>query len=118
MARFSDTDIHNVIDGPWRSQTDGGDGGGDDMDARVSRLEADMKDVKSVLYDTVVPALTRIEERLNHTATKAELEGVRAQVAEKPGRGFVIGTVIAIFALCAGMVAATVAGLQYVQGAF
>lgn len=53
------------------------------MDARVGRLEADMRDVKAVLNDTVVPVLARIDERLNHTATKAEMQGVRADLDGK-----------------------------------
>ncbi len=48
----------------------GGDGGGDDMDARVKRLEDDMKEVKSDLKN--------IRERL------ARLEG---EVARLPGYG-------------------------------
>jgi|GEM_PF-3127116 len=111
-----------------------------DLTRRVGALEEDVKDIKAVLKDTVVPMLTRVDERLHHAATRAELESVRndlvprlaqvdsgvaqaatqaeveavrASVAALPGRGFVIGTVIALFALCAGMVAATVATLQY-----
>ncbi|WP_299439120.1 hypothetical protein [uncultured Rhodospira sp.] len=173
----------------------GGDGGGGDMDERVGRLEVDMRDVKAVLNDTVVPVLARIDERLNHTATKAELQGVRAdldgkiadldhkmdgklndlertidgkltdlegrwndklanlegrlsgtltdlegrwndklaglevrwndrltdlhvRLAEKPGKGFIVGTALTIVVGGITLIAATIAGMQYLQTHF
>lgn len=73
----------------------------DDMEARVARLEEDMREVKSLLNDKVVPMLVRIDERLNHTATKADL-------AEKPGKGY-LWTVLAV--LVAAILAAVSAGV-------
>jgi len=90
------------------------------MGARLSGLEADIKNVKAVLNGTVVPLLSRIDERLNHTATKAELQSVRAdlegKLAEKPGKGFIVGTALSIVVGGITLIAATIAGMQYLQG--
>ncbi|WP_299439828.1 hypothetical protein [uncultured Rhodospira sp.] len=45
----------------------------------------------------------------------SDAAALRGAIAALPGRGVVVGTVLAIFALCAGMVAATVASLHYLQ---
>lgn len=81
------------------------DGGMDDVIRRVGALEGDMKEVKGLLADKVVPMLVRIDERLNHSATKAEL-------AEKPGKAYlwaVLGVLIAT------VLAATVGGATVVS---
>jgi hypothetical protein len=61
---------------------DGGDGGPHDpgMEARVARLEGDMSEVKGLLYNQVLPLLHRIDERLNHTATKADVASITAEL--------------------------------------
>jgi hypothetical protein len=61
---------------------DGGDGGPHDpgMEARVARLEADMSEVKGLLYTQMLPLLHRIDERLNHTATKADVANIIAEI--------------------------------------
>src|SRR4051794_39326744 len=61
---------------------DGGDGGPHDpaMEACVARLEADVSEVKGLLYNQMLPLLHRIDERLNHTATKADLSNVAADL--------------------------------------
>ena len=61
---------------------DGGDGGPHDpaMEARVARLEEDMSEVKGLLYNQMLPLLHRIDERLNHTATKADLNNMAADL--------------------------------------
>ena len=61
---------------------DGGDGGPHDpvMEARVARLEEDMSEVKSLLYNQMLPLLHRIDERLNHTVTKADLNNMVADL--------------------------------------
>jgi hypothetical protein len=61
---------------------DGGDGGPHDpgMEARVARLEGDMSEVKGLLYNQVLPLLHRIDERLNHTATKADVANIVADL--------------------------------------
>jgi F0F1-type ATP synthase membrane subunit b/b' len=61
---------------------DGGDGGPHDpvMEARVARLEEEMSEVKGLLYNQILPLLHRIDERLNHTATKADLNNMAAEL--------------------------------------
>lgn len=61
---------------------DGSDGGPHDpaMEARVARFEADMNEVKNLLHGQVVPLLHRIDERLNHTASKVDLSNVAADL--------------------------------------
>lgn len=76
------------------------------METRVTRLETEFTYVRRDL-DEIRRDMKGIRETMDHFS---------AQLAEKPGKGFVIGTVIAIFGLSAGMVAATVAVLQYLQG--
>jgi hypothetical protein len=67
---------------------DGGDGGPHDpaMEARVARLEEDMSEVKGLLYNQILPLLHRIDERLNHTASKVDLSNaateLRAEMTE------------------------------------
>lgn len=104
-----------------------------DLTRRVAALEETIARIE--------PLLIRIDERLNHVATKGDLEALRADtdinteslrgnmdtkleslradlhagLAEKPGRFFMVGTVTTVFGLCAAIVAATVAGLQYIQ---
>jgi hypothetical protein len=116
---------------------DGGDGGPHDpgMEARVARLEADMSEVKSLLHGQVVPLLHRIDERLNHTASKvglsnvaAELRsetndlriemstrllGIQAELAERPTRSYlwmVVGVMVATV-LAAAIGGATLVGM-------
>ncbi len=76
------------------------------METRVTRLETEFTYVRRDL-DEIKAQMADIS---------ATLDRVCAQLAEKPGKGFVIGTVIAIFGLCAGMVGATVTTLQHLQG--
>jgi hypothetical protein len=118
---------------PQPNEDDGGGGDMTDLTRRVTALEETMARLE--------PLLIRIDERLNHVATKGDLEALRADtdikmeslrgdmdtklevlradlragLAEKPGRFFMVGTVMTVFGLCAAIVAATVAGLQYIQ---
>jgi hypothetical protein len=61
-------------------------------EARTSRLEEDVRDIKAALT-RLEPLIIRIDERLAselpHLATKAEL-------AEKPGRGELWGAIAAM----------------------
>lgn len=111
-----------VIDGSRRGLADGPRGPHDgDMEARVARLEEDMREVKNLLNDKVMPLLVRIDERLAHTATKTEMtEGfthlgerlnhaaTKADLAEKPGKAY-LWTVLAV--LVAAILAAVSAGV-------
>jgi len=83
------------------------------MENRVTRLEAEFTYVRRDL-DEIKDEMKEIRGRLDDVV--GGLESVRAILNHKPGKGFVIGTVIAIFGLCAGMVGATVAAMQYLQG--
>ena len=76
------------------------------MENRVTRLEAEFTYVRRDLDE--------IKAKMEDIG--ARLAAIDTQLANKPGKGFVIGTVIAIFGLCAGMVGATVAAMQYLQG--
>ncbi|MBB4286168.1 hypothetical protein [Roseospira goensis] len=78
------------------------------MESRVTRLETEFTYVRRDLD----------EIRQDVKGIRETMDRVSADLAEKPGKGFVIGTVIAIFGLSAGVVAATIATLQYVQGSF
>ncbi len=49
------------------------------MDARVTRLEEDMRDVRSTL-GRLEPMITRIDAAIPHLATKAELFGELSSV--------------------------------------
>ena len=116
---------------------DGGDGGPHDpnMEARVARLEADMSEVKNLLHGQVVPLLHRIDERLNHTASKVDLSnvaadlrsetndlriemstrlmGIQAELAERPTRSYlwmVVGVMVATV-LAAAIGGATLVGM-------
>jgi hypothetical protein len=105
------------------------------MEARVARLEADMSEVKSLLHGQVVPLLHRIDERLNHTASKVDLSNVaaelrsetndlrvemstrlldiQAELAERPTRSYlwmVVGVMVATV-LAAAIGGATLVGM-------
>ena len=83
---------------------------------RLDRLEADVRDIKTDLHDMKATlaridlTVARIDERLNatlpHLATKAEL-------ADKPGKTFIVGGIAlltAVYALgLAGLAAALTA---------
>jgi hypothetical protein len=72
-----------------------GQGGGPydpGMEARISRLEADMRDVKSAvarLEATTIRIEAMLAATLPHLATKAEL-------AEKPGKTYMWGILAAL----------------------
>ncbi|WP_299437009.1 hypothetical protein [uncultured Rhodospira sp.] len=56
-----------------------------DLTRRVETLENDMREVKGILA-RMEPMLIRMDERMNHLATKAEL-------AEKPSKTYMWGVV-------------------------
>ena len=51
------------------------------LEQRVTRLEDDMAAVKGIL-GRLEPLIVRMDERLNHMATKAELQEVRTEIKE------------------------------------
>jgi len=78
------------------------------LELRVSRLEDDMREMRSVLGQ-IVPMLARIDATLTgtlpHLATRAELSELRAELADKPGKaylwavvGVLVGAIIASYA--------------------
>jgi hypothetical protein len=116
---------------------DGGDGGPHDpmMEARVARLEEDLSEVKGLLHNQILPLLHRIDERLNHTASKADLSnmatelraeltevrietstrlmGIQTELAERPTRSYlwmVVGVMVATV-LAAAIGGATLVGM-------
>jgi hypothetical protein len=105
------------------------------MEARVARLEEDMSEVKGLLHNQILPLLHRIDERLNHTASKADLSnmatelraeltearietsarlmGIQTELAERPTRSYllmVVGVMVATI-LAAAIGGAPIVGL-------
>lgn len=91
-----------------------------EIEPRVSRLESDVAEIRAVLA-RLEPLIIRMDERLSHLATKAELEALRGEVkvdiaalrgdlARKPGHGAMWGMGLALFGL---VVAAMAAGAAY-----
>ena len=71
------------------------------MEARVARLEDDMREVKAVLT-RIEPLIIRIDATMPHLATKAEL-------AEKPSKTYMWGVLgVLITAYAAGLAAMAV----------
>lgn len=81
----------------------------DELVRRVDRMEG--------LLDEMKPLLARLDERLNHLATKADLSTIKGEllekIAEKPGKAYLwtvlavlVGAVLAATAAGAGIVAA------------
>jgi hypothetical protein len=89
-----------------------------ELEFRVTRLEQDMGDVKSILGQ-MLPMMVRIDAALPHLATKAELQSaisgveskigevkgeiadLRVELAEKPSKTYiwvVLGVLIAAYA--------------------
>jgi hypothetical protein len=60
------------------------------MEARVSRLEADSRDMKTTL-SRVEAAVIRIAATLPHLATKADLAQLEVKLADKPGKTYMWG---------------------------
>ena len=72
-------------------------------DLRLDHLEADVRDIKATLQH-LAPMIERIDAQLPHLATKAELERVRAELADKPGKVFLAGAVaVPLAAYAAGL---------------
>lgn len=83
------------------------------MEARVTSLETSMLDVKATL-GRLEPLIIRIDERMNHVATKAELGGVRSDVLLQLASKATRSTVWAMGLSVAGLViAALAAGAVY-----
>ena len=71
------------------------------MEARVARLEEDMREVKVILAQ-MLPMIIRIDATVPHLATKAEL-------AEKPGKVYLWGVLsVLLAAYAAGLAAVAV----------
>ena len=90
---------------------------------RLDRLEEDVRRIKDVL-DRLEPMIIRIDQRLTselpQLATKAELAGLRVELAEKPGKLWLttaIGILIAAYALGLAGIAALPVVARLVQRA-
>ena len=68
------------------------------MEARVARLEQDMREVKAILAQ-MLPMIVRIDATIPHLATKAEL-------ADKPGKAYLWGMLAVLLAAYAAGLAA------------
>ncbi len=75
------------------------------MEARVARLEDDMREVKGILAQ-MLPMIVRIDATLPHLATKAKLSELRAELAEKPGKAYLWGVLAVLLAAYAAGLAA------------
>jgi hypothetical protein len=77
------------------------------MEARVARLEEDVREVKGILA-RIEPMIIRIDATMPHLATKAELtqlgSELRTELAEKPSKTYMWGVL-------GGLIAAYAAGL-------
>ena len=64
-------------------QGGGGDATGDDgvLEQRVASLENHVGEIRATL-SRMEPMLARIDERLNHTATKAEIAGIEERLSQ------------------------------------
>jgi hypothetical protein len=65
-----------------------------DMEARITRLEEDMREVKATgvrLEAAVIRIEAMLTATLPHLATKAELAETKAMLAEKPGKTYMWG---------------------------
>jgi hypothetical protein len=71
------------------------------MEARVARLEEDMREVKAILAQ-MLPMIVRIDATIPHLATKAELAG-------KPGKAYLWGVLAVLLAAYAAGLAAIAA---------
>lgn len=69
------------------------------MEQRVTRLEQDMKEVKSLLGDKIMPMLISINEQLKHTATKEDLAELKGRVSQLPTTLQMIGFVLAVLGI-------------------
>lgn len=72
--------------------------GGDDYDhlgGRVMRLEGDVQDIKDTLHDLKV-MVARIDAQIPYLATKAEIAGLEAKLAEKPSQTYMWGILAAL----------------------
>jgi hypothetical protein len=79
------------------------------MEARLARLEEDMRDVKASLHD-VREAVIRLEALFTatvpHLATKADVLATRADLAEKPSKAYMWGILAVLLTAYASGLAA------------
>jgi hypothetical protein len=60
------------------------------MEARVSRLEEDIREVRTT-QSRMEAAIIRIEATLPHLATKADLAQLEVKLADKPSKTYMWG---------------------------
>ena len=97
-----DMHVENASEGPYHPR----------MEARVARLEDDVREVKAVL-GRIEPLIIRIDAIMPHLATKAELavlgSDLRAELADKPSKTYMWGVLgVLIMAYAAGLAALAV----------
>jgi hypothetical protein len=73
------------------------------MEARLTKLENDMAEVKDLLGKQVVPLLTRIDERLKDMPSGKEFGELKGRVAQLPTAIQLPGFVPAVF-VAAGVI--------------
>ncbi len=76
------------------------------LDKRVEALESDMKDVKATLSRLEV-AFARVEEKLAHMATSADIARVEGRLSQIPSTWQIIGILAALLFGVASLVYAT-----------
>jgi len=97
----------------------GDDGGMDDVLRRITALEGEMKEVKNLLSDKLLPLMIRIDERTGNAATKADVGRIderlkdmptakefgelKGRVGQLPTTIQLVGFVFAIFAVSGAM---------------
>ncbi len=67
----------------------------DPLALRLSRVEGDVHDLKVVLGDLKV-MVARIDAQIPYLATRAEIAGLEAKLADKPGKTYMWGILAAL----------------------
>ena len=80
------------------------------LEARVGSLEDDMREVRATLGQ-MLPMIVRIDATLPHLATKAELQSVLTNLAEKPSKGYLWGVLAVLVTAVVATYGATLAAI-------
>jgi hypothetical protein len=107
---------NNIVSFPGKLAGDGRGPHDPTMEARVAKLEQDMSEVKATL-GRMEPLLIRMDERMNHLATRAELFAsvgdLKTALESKPGRAAMWTMSIALFGLTVAALAGGVAIIPF-----
>lgn len=89
-----------AVDAVHRALANDGSGPHDPgMEARIEKLETDVKEVKDVLQRQVLPILTRIDERLKDMPAGKEFGELKGRVSQLPTTLQLVGFVLAVLGI-------------------